>query len=140
MTPPFKRSSVMPFINTPRSERKARFHRRYLHRTATCKTGSARMTLPSLQTGGQEPWGPSAAWPEVTCKCHTQTEAQTLSLLVQCAFHFSGGSPSVVQGALAWGLSLRPLLGVNFHNQVRLICLFHLHSLMSVQWSFPETP
>lgn len=140
MTPRFKRSLVMPFINTLRSERRARFHRHYLHLTATGKTGSARMTLPGLRMGGQEPWGPSAAWPEVTRKCHTQAEVQVFSLLVQCAFHFSSGSPSVVQGTLGWGLSLRPFLGVNFHNQVRLICLFHLHSLMSVQWSFPETP
>lgn len=102
MTPRFKRSLVMPFINTPRSERRARFHR-HLHLPATRKTGSARMTLPSLQMGGQEPWGPSAAWPEVTRKCHTQAEVQAFSLLVRCAFHFSSGSPSVVQGTLGWG-------------------------------------
>lgn len=37
---------------------------------------------------------------------HTQvshSEVQTFSLLVQCAFHFSSGSPSVVQGTLGWG-------------------------------------
>lgn len=95
------------------------------------------MTLPCLQTGGQEPWGPSAAWPEVTCKCHAQTEVQTLSLSAHVP---ASGSLSVGQGTLAWGLSLRPFLGVNLHNQIRLVCLFHLHSLMSVQGSFPETP
>lgn len=75
---------------------------------------------------------------------HRPSDKSTGLFLVQCAFPFTSGSQSV--GTLGKGLGEVPetfsghLQGQShFHNQGRLICLFHLHSLMSVQWSFPET-